>query len=79
MLRSNPVEPQRIHTSPLGRLNPVGKVIEDAVLREEGDRRHILHCGLEAEVRPGDVPLGVLRHLDDLVNLFLGGLGPPKG
>ena len=78
MLRSNPAEPQRIRTSPLGRLNPVGKVIEDAVFREEGDRKQIIDCGLEAEVRPEDVLLAVLvlRHR---VYFFLGGLAPPKG
>ena len=53
----------------------MGKVIEDAVVREEGDRRQILDCGLEAELRPGDVLLAVLRP----IYFFLGGLGPPKG
>ena len=78
MLRSNPAEPQRIRTSPLGRLNPVGKVIEDSASREEGDRRQVLYCGLEAEVRPGDVLLAVPL-LRNHVYFFLGGLGPPKG
>ena len=61
--------------SPFGRLDPVRKIVDESVVREERNRRKVSDNGPEVVAWLGYVLLTVPRHL---VYIFFGGSDPPS-